>query len=113
GTRLDDLHAARLRAQLEGDPDLRPDAATPGPAVMFDSSANLRHLRHRGVHPRHVVSDRTALRLGIFAIVVVIVTALFTTSANATRIKEVAAVQGVRANQLVGYGLVIGLDGTG
>ncbi|HET9644949.1 MAG TPA: flagellar basal body P-ring protein FlgI [Burkholderiaceae bacterium] len=33
--------------------------------------------------------------------------------ANATRIKEVAAVQGVRNNQLVGYGLVVGLDGTG
>ena len=34
-------------------------------------------------------------------------------SASAARIKEVAAVQGVRANQLVGYGLVVGLDGTG
>jgi flagellar P-ring protein FlgI len=35
-------------------------------------------------------------------------------SANAAvRIKEVAAVQGVRSNQLVGYGLVVGLDGTG
>ncbi|MFZ2989894.1 MAG: flagellar basal body P-ring protein FlgI [Ideonella sp.] len=31
----------------------------------------------------------------------------------AQRIKEVAAVQGVRSNQLMGYGLVIGLDGTG
>ena len=30
-----------------------------------------------------------------------------------TRIKDVAKVQGVRANQLVGYGLVIGLNGTG
>ncbi len=29
------------------------------------------------------------------------------------RIKEVAGIQGVRANQLVGYGLVVGLDGTG
>jgi flagellar P-ring protein FlgI len=29
------------------------------------------------------------------------------------RIKEVASVQGVRSNQLVGYGLVVGLDGTG
>jgi flagellar P-ring protein precursor FlgI len=29
------------------------------------------------------------------------------------RIKEVASVQGVRTNQLVGYGLVVGLDGTG
>ena len=33
--------------------------------------------------------------------------------AGAARIKEVAAVQGVRSNQLVGYGLVVGLDGTG
>jgi flagellar P-ring protein precursor FlgI len=31
----------------------------------------------------------------------------------AVRIKEVAAVQGVRSNSLVGYGLVVGLDGTG
>ena len=34
-------------------------------------------------------------------------------SAEAVRIKEVAAIQGVRSNQLVGYGLVVGLDGTG
>lgn len=33
--------------------------------------------------------------------------------AHALRIKEVAAVQGVRTNQLSGYGLVVGLDGTG
>ncbi|MCS6810385.1 MAG: flagellar basal body P-ring protein FlgI [Tepidimonas sp.] len=33
--------------------------------------------------------------------------------AHATRIKDVASVQGVRSNQLVGYGLVVGLDGTG
>jgi flagellar P-ring protein precursor FlgI len=31
----------------------------------------------------------------------------------APRVKEVAGVQGVRPNQLVGYGLVVGLDGTG
>ena len=33
--------------------------------------------------------------------------------ASALRIKEVAAVQGVRSNQLTGYGLIVGLDGTG
>ena len=33
--------------------------------------------------------------------------------AQALRIMEVAAVQGVRSNQLTGYGLVVGLDGTG
>lgn len=33
--------------------------------------------------------------------------------AQAARIKEVAAVEGVRSNQLTGFGLVVGLDGTG
>ena len=33
--------------------------------------------------------------------------------AAAARIKEVAAVQGVRSNPLTGYGIVVGLDGTG
>lgn len=34
-------------------------------------------------------------------------------SVQAERIKDLANVQGVRANQLVGYGLVVGLDGSG
>ncbi|MGR5549362.1 flagellar basal body P-ring protein FlgI [Vibrio sp. DNB22_12_1] len=38
---------------------------------------------------------------------------LFATSAQAARIKDVAQVAGVRSNQLVGYGLVSGLPGTG
>ena len=33
--------------------------------------------------------------------------------ASAQRIKDIASVAGVRSNQLVGYGLVVGLDGTG
>ena len=33
--------------------------------------------------------------------------------AHAERIKDIASVAGVRTNQLVGYGLVVGLDGTG
>ena len=33
--------------------------------------------------------------------------------AQAARIKEVAAVEGVRSNALTGFGLVVGLDGTG
>ena len=33
--------------------------------------------------------------------------------ANAERIKDIANLQGVRNNQLVGYGLVVGLDGSG
>jgi flagellar P-ring protein FlgI len=33
--------------------------------------------------------------------------------AQAERVKDLASVAGVRSNQLVGYGLVVGLDGTG
>ncbi len=33
--------------------------------------------------------------------------------AHAQRVKDLTVVQGVRSNQLVGYGLVVGLDGTG
>ena len=36
-----------------------------------------------------------------------------TVTAHAERIKDLASVAGVRDNQLVGYGLVVGLDGTG
>lgn len=43
-------------------------------------------------------------------IILVSITAL---PADAARIKDVADVEGVRSNQLVGYGLVVGLPGTG
>ena len=35
------------------------------------------------------------------------------TGANCARLKDIADIKGVRNNQLVGYGLVVGLDGTG
>jgi flagellar P-ring protein precursor FlgI len=38
---------------------------------------------------------------------------LVSDAARAERIKEVASIAGVRNNQLVGYGIVVGLDGTG
>lgn len=34
-------------------------------------------------------------------------------AASADRIKDMASIQGVRDNQLIGYGLVVGLDGSG
>ncbi len=49
-------------------------------------------------------------RIAFLAAVALLTLAL---PAQALRIKEVAAVQGVRSNQLSGYGLVVGLDGTG
>jgi len=37
----------------------------------------------------------------------------FSAPVHADRIKDIANIQGVQANQLVGVGLVTGLDGTG
>jgi len=37
----------------------------------------------------------------------------FTSTSYAARIKDITTVKGVRSNQLVGYGLVVGLPGTG
>ncbi|WP_435607863.1 flagellar basal body P-ring protein FlgI [Pseudomonas knackmussii] len=34
-------------------------------------------------------------------------------AAQAERLKDIASIQGVRSNQLIGYGLVVGLNGTG
>jgi len=46
-------------------------------------------------------------------LIVFVAGVLFTALTHAARVKEVASVQGVRPNQLTGYGLVVGLDGTG
>ena len=34
-------------------------------------------------------------------------------AAATSRIKDLASIEGVRQNQLIGYGLVVGLDGSG
>jgi flagellar P-ring protein precursor FlgI len=54
-----------------------------------------------------------ARSLAALGVVALGATLLLPTTASAMRLKEVASVQGVRTNQLVGYGLVVGLDGTG
>ena len=38
---------------------------------------------------------------------------LWSAPALAERIKDLASIQGVRSNQLIGYGLVVGLNGSG
>ena len=47
------------------------------------------------------------------ALMVMFVSAFFTEQATADRVKDLASVAGVRINQLAGYGLVVGLTGTG
>ena len=46
----------------------------------------------------------TALMLGLM---------LVSLHVQAARLKDIATIQGVRSNQLIGYGLIVGLDGTG
>lgn len=53
---------------------------------------------------------RDRLLLGTVAAVIL---SLLSLPLQAERIKDLATVQGVRTNQLLGYGLVVGLDGSG
>jgi flagellar P-ring protein precursor FlgI len=51
--------------------------------------------------------------LNVFAAICAALFLLVALAAHAERVKDLASVQGVRNNQLIGYGLVVGLDGTG
>jgi len=53
-----------------------------------------------------VLARKTLLRAAALVV-------LAATPARAARIKDIADVEGVRSNQLSGYGVVVGLDGTG
>lgn len=46
-------------------------------------------------------------------LIIILISLPLAFSAQAERIKDLTSVAGVRANQLIGYGLVVGLDGTG
>ena len=52
-------------------------------------------------------------RIIVSLLSILTVSALLATNADAVRIKDIANIKGVRTNKLVGYGLVVGLDGTG
>lgn len=56
-------------------------------------------------------TQRTVMSFG--AVLISAATLLLSGPAAAERIKDLASVAGVRSNPLVGYGLVVGLDGTG
>ncbi|MEY4756442.1 MAG: hypothetical protein RJA34_1340 [Pseudomonadota bacterium] len=54
-----------------------------------------------------------ALAWSVFVALLMLCALVFAPLAHAARIKEVASIEGVRSNQLTGFGLVVGLDGTG
>jgi flagellar P-ring protein precursor FlgI len=49
----------------------------------------------------------------VWATICAILFVMVAGTSRAERVKDIASVQGVRPNQLMGYGLVVGLDGTG
>jgi flagellar P-ring protein precursor FlgI len=55
----------------------------------------------------------SASKLAPWVALAAALTLAFGSQARAERVKDIASVAGVRSNQLVGYGLVVGLDGTG
>jgi flagellar P-ring protein precursor FlgI len=62
-------------------------------------------MKHSFLSRIHTVLRRAAAGLALLAAIA--------GPAHAERIKDLASIQGVRANQLIGYGLVVGLDGSG
>lgn len=58
-------------------------------------------------------TDKLLRKLIVVTVVLASAALWWPAPAQAMRLKEVATVQGVRTNQLIGYGLVVGLDGTG
>ena len=53
------------------------------------------------------------MRRRLATLAVALLGALLAAPAHAARIKDIADVEGIRANQLSGYGVVVGLEGTG
>jgi flagellar P-ring protein FlgI len=60
-----------------------------------------------------IVRRCTASALTLLAVVLVTALGASPRLAHAERLKDLAQIQGVRDNPLIGYGLVVGLDGTG
>jgi flagellar P-ring protein FlgI len=58
-------------------------------------------------------TDRFVCIILILVIATVLAAVVFAEDAQRARIKDVATIEGIRDNQLVGYGLVVGLRGTG
>ena len=60
---------------------------------------------------RIIILKRMVLTLILF--LVLLAGFIFPAISGAARIKDLAAIRGIRSNQLTGYGLVVGLNGTG
>ena len=55
----------------------------------------------------------SGIQKGFMAVLLILATLMVMDSARAERIKDLASIAGIRNNQLIGYGIVVGLDGSG
>jgi flagellar P-ring protein precursor FlgI len=60
-----------------------------------------------------MLTPQKLMRLMLMTALMMLVISAKSNLAQAERIKDISTVQGVRTNQLIGYGLVVGLDGSG
>ena len=51
--------------------------------------------------------------LGLALVALTVMLCAVSTATATSRIKDLANIEGIRQNQLIGYGLVVGLNGTG
>ena len=85
-----------------------------GSAAVAECSAKLPFLGALGAAvPPDAAAERLVRRIVWLAFMLAAAALWWPVDALATRIKEVSSVAGVRSNQLTGYGLVVGLDGSG
>lgn len=59
------------------------------------------------------VNARASTSLKLLSLLACVAGLCLPPSSHAERLKDLASIQGVRQNQLLGYGLVVGLDGSG
>lgn len=64
-------------------------------------------------HAARVAGVIMTVLLAVVLVVILVLAAPVTPAQATSRIKDLANIEGVRQNQLIGYGLVVGLNGTG
>jgi len=94
----------RFARSHEGGRRLRPGEAGSTAVAGWDAGAS---------ESFPAVSDSLVRRIVWLAFFLAGAALWWPVDASAARVKEVASVAGVRSNQLTGYGLVVGLDGSG
>src|SRR5687768_14073918 len=87
-------------------------SGAPTSSIASCSASSPFNLRRTGLRP---VPSGTPLASLLYMkwLCPILVLSLCLPAQAASRLKELVSIEGVRENQLIGYGLVVGLNGTG